>query len=154
MLQRGAAGCCASFTGNLWNRTLHLRVQRPRHSGVECHLSMAQKSITAFFKAPEKRKGTDDAADGPAKCQKACLFLQSSKQHSNERTFLGQAFVQTRTSDAFVAQRSLSVVAAVSEDGKAAASAVVESVPAAEGAADVQPAPKLSTEELRAAAGR
>ena len=53
-----------------------------------------------------------------------------------------------------VAQRSLSVVAAVSEDGKAAASAVVETVPAANDSTDVQPAPKLSTEELRAAAGR
>ena len=60
----------------------------------------------------------------------------------------------TRTLHSSVAQRSLSVVAAVSEDGKAAESAVVETSPAANDSTDVQPAPKLSTEVLRAAAGR
>ena len=74
MLQRGAAGCCTNFSAVFWSRACYSRYQRQHYSRAESHLSMAQKSITAFFKAPEKRKGLDDAADGPAKCQKACLF--------------------------------------------------------------------------------
>ena len=75
MLQRGATGCCASFRRILLSRAYHIRVQTPRHSCVEFHRSMAQKSITAFFKAPEKRKGPDDAANGPAKYQKVGLHV-------------------------------------------------------------------------------
>ena len=46
------------------------------------------------------------------------------------------------------------MVTAVSGDGEAAASVAVETASAAGAAADVQAAPNLSTEELRARAGR
>ena len=37
-------------------------------------LSMAQKSITAFFKGPEKRKGASESADGAEKRQKVTVW--------------------------------------------------------------------------------
>ena len=70
MLQQSARGCfkIAKIVGTLRLSTACTHRQYPFTRTPQ--LGMAQKSITAFFKGPEKRKATDDSALGADKKQK------------------------------------------------------------------------------------
>lgn len=75
MLLREAKGYFLLLNKVAAFRLNHTCVERPHHLGERLSVSMAQKSITAFFKGPEKRKGTAESTEGAAKRQKARHFL-------------------------------------------------------------------------------
>ena len=148
MLLRSARGCF-----QIAQRAESLRL-RPACSSRQhlvnqrLHLSMAQKSITSFFKGPEKRKGTDESATGADKKQKASqaspLAWPPCQNTSNYPVMLNRCSIL---------QVGITVAAAVSKDGEATVAAV-KTAPTAREGADLPPAPKLSTEELRTLANR
>ena len=74
MLSAGSRGC-SLYLGRLnSNRLRNLCPTRLHRFQSDLTLSMAQKSITAFFKGPEKRKGASESADGAEKRQKVILW--------------------------------------------------------------------------------
>ena len=74
MLSAGSRGCSlylGRFNSYILRNPCPTRLHRFQSYLI---LSMAQKSITAFFKGPEKRKGASESADGAEKRQKVMLW--------------------------------------------------------------------------------
>lgn len=75
MLQQSARGCLQIVKRFETLRLSPACAHRQHTLPQTTHLNMAQKSITAFFKGPEKRKTTDDSASGADKKQKERQLL-------------------------------------------------------------------------------